>query len=371
MLFVVSMLSAALVAAQAPAASAAHISGRVLVEGANTPLADARVMLTPMHRPGGLFFPPAEVTTDQDGRYVFEAVAPGTYQLEAQHTGFAQNTNVATLQEITLAAGEALDSVDISLQRGGAIAGRIVDSSGAPLSDLRVMALRPIGRAGVGSQLAPAGGQQTNDLGEFRVYGLAAGTYYIAAIRSPIVGGAVGAPAASDAASRRSTLAPTFYPGTTDSAAAQSVTVTPGGTVSDVSFTMQSAPAFRLAGVVTDESGNPVSSAMVMVIGDPRSTVFGPAGHAQTETDGRFVIGGVPAGRYRAMVSAPMTVNGGGPSGGVEGGISGGVAFGAAVESGGAAAGGPGISGGVSARAVDVIVTDADVTGLRIVVHRR
>jgi hypothetical protein len=57
-------------------------------------------------------------------------------------------------------------------------------------------------------------------------------------------------------------------------AAAQPIAVAAGAEVGNISFTMQSAPAFRVSGIVVDENGDPVADAMVMMMGDPRSGIF-------------------------------------------------------------------------------------------------
>jgi hypothetical protein len=165
MVLVVSLLSATLVAGQAAPASTARIAGRVLVEGVNTPLADARVILIPMRRTSAPMGPPPETSTDQDGRYAFPNLAPGNYRIEAQHAGFAQSGDSTTLRTINVAAGQALDDVDIWLPRGGAISGRILDPSGTPLADIRIMAMRLLNRPATEPRLVPAPGQgqQTND----------------------------------------------------------------------------------------------------------------------------------------------------------------------------------------------------------------
>jgi hypothetical protein len=199
------------------------------------------------------------------------------------------------------------------------------------------------------------GPQQTNDLGEFRVSSLAPGEYYVAAM--PRGASAFGGPATTPGSTRnaRTALTTTFYPGTTDQAAAQPVVVAAGAEVDNIVFTIQSASAFRVSGFVVDEDGNPVARAMVMLMADPRSGMFmGPAGSAQTQDDGRFVIGEVPSGSYRITATVSMTVSN----------ASGGVGTGTftTFSSGG-------IIGGVD-RSTDVVVADADVGGVRLIVHR-
>ena len=213
------------------------------------------------------------------------------------------------------------------------------------------------------------GMQQTNDLGEYRVSGLAPGEYFIAAAprgMSPF--GGPGVSSAPDGAARMTT-AMTFYPGTTDQVAAQAIVVAPGAEVGNIVFTMLTAPAFNVSGIVVDESGSPVARAMVMLMGDPRSGMFGPAGSAQSQDDGRFVIGEVTAGSYR--VNASIMIIGGTGRGGVG---SGGSSF--AVSS--------GVSGDVTGGFVtfgaggpidippptEVVVADADVNNVRVVARR-
>jgi hypothetical protein len=342
----------------APAAPTGRIAGRVTVEGANTAIAGARVMLFPAGPPTGPIGMRPQATTDQDGRFVFDRLAPGEYHLNVQKTGFAPllgpGTRPGTIQ---LAAGQTVDGVSVQLQKGGVIAGKVLDPSGEPFTDARIMALRRIDVSvgAAGPRLVPApmqGLQQTNDLGEFRVSGLAPGEYYVAAM--PRGASAFGGPGITpgSAGNGRTAITTTFYPGTTDQAAAHSVVVAAGAAVGDIVFTMQSAPAFRVSGLVVDEEGKPVARAMVMLMGDLRSGMFmGPAGSAQTRDDGRFVFGEVPSGNYRITATVPMIVSNAGGRGGTFTTFS------------------SGIVGGME-RPAEIVVADADVRSVRVVARR-
>src|SRR5207244_11286401 len=132
--------------------------------------------------------------------------------------------------------------------------------------------------------------------------------------------------------------------------------------VNNISFAIQSAPAFRISGIVVDENGTPVVGAMVTIMGDPRNGMWfmGPGGSARSGEDGRFVIAEVTAGSYRVSASVPVIMRGTGTgsatwSSGVSGGIVGGIST--------------GIVGG-SEQPTEVVVTDADVGGVRVTVRR-
>ena len=82
---------------------------------------------------------------------------------------------------IELADKQALDNADIGMPRGGVISGRIVDEFGDAVAGRlghrdaadvveRTTPLTPAGRIG-----------QTNDLGQYRIYGLPPGDYYVSA----------------------------------------------------------------------------------------------------------------------------------------------------------------------------------------------
>jgi hypothetical protein len=91
----------------------------------------------------------------------------------------------------------------------------------------------------------------TNDIGEFRLYGLAPGDYYISAtLRNFTIG-------ESD---DRSGYAPTYYPGTTDVGAAQRLTVSIGQTTSDYHHPLVAGPrSGRMKTSPTSKSKSPIA----------------------------------------------------------------------------------------------------------------
>jgi protocatechuate 3,4-dioxygenase beta subunit len=382
------LLLAATLDQAAPPAATGRISGRVTAEGTNAPISGARVMIFAMGRPTTPSAAPMmrlpQATTDQDGRFVFSTVAPGEYRIDVQKTGYASGFEPMTRPKTyAVAAGQPLD-VSIVLQKGAVISGKVLDQKGDPLTDARVMALRritPPGNSNMPPRLVPApmqGPQQTNDIGEYRVTGLAPGEYFVAALpRSPGFGGP-GMASAPGNGGGTPTASTTYYPGTVDQAGAQPITVAAGAEVSNIVFTIQSAPAYRVSGIVVDENGAPIAHAMVMLMADPRSGMMflGPGGNAQTGDDGRFSIGDVSPGTYRLNASVPIMMPGsGGVSSGVVGGVSGGVVGGVSsftswsVTSNGNTTVTT-TSNTPTPEPQQVVVGDADVRGVRVVTRR-
>jgi protocatechuate 3,4-dioxygenase beta subunit len=390
MLAIYTVLVALLFNQAPPTADAAgRVAGRVTAAGSEAPVVGARVMLLPAGprigstggppRIGPMGGPPPQAVTNQDGRFVFERLRPGTYTLAVEKTGYAASIGPSNARKVEVTAGQSIDGVDLHLERGAVIAGRVLDPAGEPLADARVTAMRRVSPPdGAATRLlpAPGPGQQTNDLGEFRIASLPPGEYYVAAMprRVSMMFGAAGTtPATRAPGSPRTTLATTFYPGTPDQAAAHPVAVAAGAEVGNIVFTMQSVPSFRVSGIVVDEQGTPVSDAMVTLVGDPRSGMFmGPVGGTRTQANGRFDIDEVPAGSYRVMASVVMTVtsSGVGSGGGGAGWVS--SAGGRGEVSGSYVTGSTFLSGAGTTvdQPTEIVVVDADVKGVRVPTRR-
>src|SRR2546427_7092708 len=190
-----------LVASQPPQAvtQMGRVSGQVIEGGTNRPVADARVFVVLDDERAAPDGSPPEVLSDRDGRYQFEMLTPGRYYIAAQKDGFAPPMDPSTMQIFEVAAGQVLDGLTVSLRRGGAFAGRVLDPQRQPIAGVGVTALlkrlirddQPAGVASSGPPLLmPSGQGQTNDLGEFRIFGLWPGEYVIVATAQSKFGGA-------------------------------------------------------------------------------------------------------------------------------------------------------------------------------------
>jgi hypothetical protein len=356
-LLAVSVLSLMLpqVSVRQSAASDARIAGQVVDADSHAPVAGARVsLMMSITVEGGTFgVGPREAVTDASGQFTFRGVAEGRYRLDVQKPGFAPSADPLDPQALDVAAGQSITGLQVALKKAGVIAGRIVDAGGEPLAEVSVTALRRVETADPSGIEMPLGQAQTNDLGEFRIAGLAEGDYVLMAAPRPPAPFGQASPAGGTA------LASTYYAGTTDREAARVVAVASGQTVSGLQFSMIAAPAFQVSGVVVDEAGAVLGGAMIMLMPDPRRGAFTPV-MAQAEPDGTFHIGGIVSGTYRITATAPRAHDryfvGGVPAGAGIGAVAvGGVFVGDADPR---SPSGP----------REVTIENADVKGLRIVV---
>jgi uncharacterized GH25 family protein len=143
----------------------AAVEGRV-VSPSGRPVAEADVRVV-QEEARGFFRMPAMTQTDGDGRYRLEGVAPGARTIQASHEGYRP-----AVRDLEVRAGE--NTLDLSLEGGAEVRGRVVDEGGAPVPGARVSL-----REGWRSWDLPNGVSGAD--GSFTLAGVADGTYHMLA----------------------------------------------------------------------------------------------------------------------------------------------------------------------------------------------
>jgi protocatechuate 3,4-dioxygenase beta subunit len=243
------------------------IKGQVLNAVTGEPLRKARVQLMKANSTTG----PRERDTDTAGRFEFRAVEPGRYSLSAERTGFVNQSYGSRKPGggmggtmIALAPAQEMKDLAIKLSPQAVIIGRVIDEDGDPMADINVSAMRWTWQ-GKRRQLMPAGNANTNDLGEYRMYGLAPDSYYVQATRQDYGGGMRIAPEPPSGKPEEGYVA-TWYPGTTDATTAPRVTVKGGSELRGVDIRMAKSRVVRIHGtIISSANGKPVSGNIMMM----------------------------------------------------------------------------------------------------------
>ncbi len=245
---------------------------------------------------------PQSATTDAGGRFELKNLDPGQYHLHVFRNGYVyaeygQRDPSGPGTILSLSAGQHLRDISFRLIQAAVISGHVYDEDGEPVAGATVGALRYRYSKGQ-KKLEPSGGGETNDLGEFRIYGLAPGEYYLNAVFNP---GRFGMPAAEGS------YAPVYYPGTSDPSRATPIQLRAGDEFPGMDFTLQPVRTVTVKGRVFNAvTGLPGVNSNVMLL--PRDS----SGFAWVEENqafvrdpqGTFALRGVRPGSYNLMASA-------------------------------------------------------------------
>ncbi len=334
-------------------AGTASIVGTVSVAGTGAPARRARVTLSGDTLRGG-----RSVTTDEQGRYAFNALPGGRFTLSASKTG---HLTVSYGQRVPgsgrpgtpiLLQDDQRLTIGLQLPRGGVISGTVLDEQGEAVPGTLVRVFRFSLQSG-SRTLQAAGSDATDDRGMYRIYGLQLGDYLVGANpRPPRMPGAPGLERLQEAAAsgrlgvqgelaaaklltwvndgaeepapaeRASGYAPVYYPGTPLSGTATAITLNVGEERLGVDFQLQLVPMARVEGIVVFPGGQEPAGLQLRLVnvGDEIEGVGDTS--AQVERDGRFRFDSVPPGQYSLIARS----GGPGPIGPMAGGIAAGRA---------------------------------------------
>lgn len=302
---IIARLAFALLLMQAVTqAQQAAVRGTVLEEGSGKPISSARVRLTSLRPQQMASSGSLESITDANGRFAFAGLEPSSYVIQVSKGGFITAASNAPVSTFSLAPGETRDGLRLTLERGGAIEGRVVDSTGEPFPEGVVSLVRATvnGQTAVLMPFPLQTPAVTNDLGAFRLFGLPAGEYYVQV--SPR---AMGPPSI---APQTSMLAPTYYPSAASAQGAKPVVVAAGRTTGGINMSVLTLPVFRISGRVVDEAGSPIAGATISLTPEPpRPQVpYTALPRVRTGQNGEFSVTNVFGGNYTVNAGVPVAV---------------------------------------------------------------
>ena len=238
--------------------------------------------------------------TNSLGAFELKDVPAGQYFVTASRAGyiplqFGQRRANERGLVVEVGDGATTERVDVALPRGGVLGGHLTDELGEPYPGVSVMALAM--RYVNGKRIpSPAGFATTDDLGQFRIAGVAPGAYTIVATSSE-----------TWRTDKQETFgyATTYYPGVAADTA-QRITLGPSQQRLDLDFTMRPSRAVRVSGRAESEAGAPPPSGAQLAFrfGDGILT----AGFRTTRvaSDGAFEFADVTEGVYSLSAGSSL-----------------------------------------------------------------
>lgn len=266
-------------AVEAELSTGSTLAGHVVDEsGAGIP--DAQVEVRFGGAEGEIFDELRETETDATGAFVLEGAPWGRLQLRAEARG-----RLKTRKNIEVAEGEALEGLEIVLESGASIAGRVRFADGSPAVGANLYA-RPdlaalAGPAAMNLARAETGWDESNAEGGFQMSGLAQVAYIVTASLELEEGDHAGAWNATQRG------------------------VNPGDDLLELILE----PRLDLRGRATDLEGVPLSDFTVFALLQDSGGMFGLGAEKRREPvsdaeDGAFVMEGLRTGTWEISVDA-------------------------------------------------------------------
>jgi hypothetical protein len=238
-----------------------------------------------------------KAVTDADGVYRITNVAPGTYQVTPAAPGYVAGDAYGR-KDVIVGEDENVESISFSLVRGGVITGKVTDAEGRPIIQQQV----EIYRAGVLDPRVPQRSAypdmtgQTDDRGIYRVFGISAGRYVVAAGR--------GEEGTRGYSPTQVNYKQVFHPDVSDVTKATIVEVSEGSGANNVDITLgRSVQTFSVSGrVINTESGSPLPNTRfgLQRLLDQRFEFVNSA--VISNARGDFLIEGLIPGKYGVIV---------------------------------------------------------------------
>ena len=201
-------------------------------------------------------------STDEQGRWEVKNLPAGRYSLSAMKAGYVsleygQRRPFESGRPIEVADGQQLANLNFNLPRGSAITGRVTDEFGDPLSEVMVAAMR-YRFVGGRRRMVPVGRfVHSDDGGNFRVFGLAPGDYYLSATLRDF---------GMNDAETQSGYAPTYYPGTSSPQQAEKITLGVAAEASGILLSLMPVRTAKVSGTAMDSQGRPMAGAFVSLV---------------------------------------------------------------------------------------------------------
>jgi protocatechuate 3,4-dioxygenase beta subunit len=264
--------------------------------------------------------------TDSQGRFAFDNLQPGTYKLIFASNGYArqdygQRGADGSGIPIVLNAGQVKRDIVMRMSQVAAVGGRITDSSGLPIAGVPVQLFRFAYDETGQKKVQRTASTLTDDRGDYRIFHLSPGRYFLNAGNLPGQTGPNGLSLAllnqglngianSNRIPEKYTLS--YYPGVDDANSATAIDVPSGADLSGLNMSLRVQQSYRVRGNVLDSrTGQPPASASIALTiqtNDPLNAanvntsdgtpVYNPA-------DGTFELRNVSSGAYTISATLP------------------------------------------------------------------
>ena len=245
--------------------------------------------------------------TGPDGQFELKNIHAGQYRLHVSRNGFVatqygQKKPGDPGATLRLGPGDKKTDLLFKLKRAAVITGRVFDADGDPMSRVEVSALRQHYEQGK-KRLVFAGRTESNDLGEFRLYGLPPGRYYVSAeTRNWSEAPGPRDDSLEGPKKEEKGYGKIYYPGVLEAGKATTLSVKQGEEIPSIDLLMKEVTVYRVSGKVANQvSKLKKFHPQVQLLQRNQPESWGNRFMSQTKAEGEFEITEVTPGEYTVL----------------------------------------------------------------------
>ncbi len=277
------------------------VSGRVTSAGHGEPVTGALVTLR------GLDSGPAQTyiaMTGDDGSFSITNVAPGNYDARPSKKGYEQGApgrpvTAAEFPPLAVEAGKSAAPIELHLIPDGVIAGRILNEYGDPLRRASVAA-QQFGYTGGKRQLRTIRNTQTDDRGQYRLFHLPPGKYWLHVDAGPsrMQQRFLTPLGQTQNIEPQTGLAPAYYPSVPDAIHATELLVAPGMELNGIDVRLMPERLYSIRGHISIDG----PKERLSVFAQNLSPMEGPGSGISSRMDGdQYELSGAAPGTYAVI----------------------------------------------------------------------
>ena len=257
----------------------ASLRGRVVLAETGEPVTGVTIELS-ARLPDAWYQQSARSSPEGDFR--FERLPAGAYSLSARKTGYLPVAGFPLA--VALETNQSPVDLTLRFHRYAVLFGAVAGPDGEPLTGAQVIAYRY--RWVDGRRfLARAEQAYTDDRGQYRLFGLPAGTYLVAAFP----------PRRESPQGEMEYAARNYHP-------SGAIRLRWGQELSDVNFVLRPETTYSISGVLTDaQAGGPCRSCVIWLDRMEEGVAASRLLRYGTRPDGGYRIGGLTPGTYRVL----------------------------------------------------------------------
>jgi len=226
--------------------------------------------------------------TDEDGNYRIKNLPPDTYQVLVAAPAYVQSD---ARKSVVVGKNEVVENVDITLNRGGVITGKVTDADGRPVVEEQVFF------SATESRLPYWRTVRTDDRGVYRAFGLPPARYTISAGKD-----SVSSFGRTEEGPQR-----TYYPSALNASDATAIEVNEGSEANNIDITLgRQVSRYTARGRIIDgDTSQPLPNARIgiqLFFSVGGSTSRNAA--AESTKDGEFKVENLPPGKYAVYLDS-------------------------------------------------------------------